>query len=306
MSSRLIRGAVLGTLAVGLLAAGSASAATFRGVVVHRNHRAHSFIVALARGQLVAVHARTSPRVGRAVQVTATRLRNGTFAERKVRLGRRARRARLRGVVTFVNRRRGVFTVSSRGASVLVHLKRHHRASAADALPSVGEDVRVTVEIDDQGDLDEDTVQDTGTQTGNINLEGTILAIDTTARTLTISADDDEESEQSLTVDVPTTIDISTFAVGQEVEVVVTQQSDGTFLLQGSSDDDNEQEANNPGDQQGCPEDAADSSGDDGGPGSGTCSGPTGTTGPTGPTGTTGPTGPTGPMGPEGSSGGDD
>jgi hypothetical protein len=232
------------------MVASSASAATLRGVVVHRNDRAHSFVVAVGSGRLAAVHARRSPSVGRTVRVSATLLRNGTYAAGATRLGHRVRRARISGVVTFVDRRHGLFTVSGDGASLLVH--RSHRAGAADALPSVGEDVNVTVGIGDQGDLQDESIQGTGMQTSGIDLEGTILAIDTTARTLAVSADDADQSGQSLTVVVPSTIDISMFAVGQEVELTVTQQSDGTFLLQGASGDENQQQANSPGDQQGC------------------------------------------------------
>lgn len=259
MSYRVVhRGALLGALLGALVVASSASAATFRGVVVHRNARAHSFAVALKGGRLVAVHARRAPAVGKVVVVSARRLRNGTFAARRVRSVGRSRRAAIRGVVTFVNRRRGVFTVSSRGASLLIHSRRGARV--ADALPAVGQSVQVEAQIGDQGDLEQQTVQSTGSQTQNIDLEGTVLAVDTTARTLSVSADDDGQSGQSVTVVVPATINISAFTVGQEVELVVSLQPDGSFLLQGSSGDDNAQQANNPSDQQGCEAEGGDSS----------------------------------------------
>jgi predicted nucleic acid-binding Zn-ribbon protein len=230
-----------------------------KGVVVHRNHRAHSFALAMRGGRLVAIHASRNPSVGRQVIVAARRLRNGTFAANTIAVGKHTRRALIRGVVTFVDRSRGLFTVSAEGVSVLVH--RSAGARAADALPSVGEQVAVETEIDDQGDLQDENVQDTGAQTQNMDLEGAILAIDPVARTLTVSADDDQESNQSVTVVVPATVDISTFSVGQEVELAVTLQSDGSFLLQASAGDDNAQEANDPTDEQGgCQGDGGDSS----------------------------------------------
>jgi hypothetical protein len=247
------RGIVLGSLVALFVVAGSAAAATLRGVVVHRNQRAHSFVIALRGGRLAAAHAGASPSIGRTARVSVRRLRNGTYAALHIAVGHRARRARIRGVVTFVDRRHGLFTVSADGASMLV--LRPHDAAAAQALPAVSDDVTVEVEIDDQGDLLDESLQLTGSQTSNIDLEGTILAIDATARTLTISADDDEQSGRSLTVDVPSTIDISMFSVGQEVELTVTKQPDGTFLLQGGSGDDNAQRANNPEDETGCSED---------------------------------------------------
>jgi hypothetical protein len=97
------------------------------------------------------------------------------------------------------------------------------------------------------------------------------MAVDPTARTLSLSADDDSESGQAVVVSIPATFDITGFTVGQEVKLLVTQQPDGSFLLQGSAEDDNSQAANNPNDSQGmgggCG-DSHDGSGDGGGCGS--------------------------------------
>jgi hypothetical protein len=232
MLSRLVRSALPTALAVVMVAAGTASAATLRGVVVHRDHHSKGFVVALSGGRMVAVNASHSPRVGRLVSVKARRSRGGTFTATHVKVLRRARHARIRGVVTFVDRRHGEFTVSSQGVSVLVHRSTH----ANDVVPSVGDEVEVEVGIDDQGDLGDDGDQVTGTETDNIDLEGMVLAVGSTARTLTISADEDEQSGASLTVHVPTTIDISMFTVGQDVELTVSKQTDGTFLLQAVED----------------------------------------------------------------------
>jgi hypothetical protein len=268
MSFRVVwRGTVLGALVGALLVAGTASAATLRGVVVHRSHHAHSFVVAMAGGRLAAVHARRSPAVGRNVRVSAARLRNGTFASKGVRVGVRTRHARVRGVVTYVNRRRGLFTVSSRGASILIHARHARRARTADvALPTVGQDVTVQTGIDDQGDLEEESLQENGTQTENIDLEGTVLAVDPTARTVTVSADDDDLAGQGVLVHVPAGFDMTKFVLGQQVKLVVTAQPDNSFLLAGSSSDDNEQEADGQNNQQGC-HDSSDP------PGPTTCSG---------------------------------
>jgi hypothetical protein len=295
VASRFLRpAAVLGALGLALAvvsSAFSAAAPKMRGVVVHDNRRAHSFVVALAGGRLVAVHSRQSPQVGRIVTFAATPLRNGTYAGRATALGVRAHSARIRGVVTFVDRHHRFFTVSANGASLLV--RRSVRASAADAggtggLPPVGEDVTVSVAMDSQGDLEDQGVQTTGTQAVGIDLEGTILAVDQNARTLTISADDEDQSGQGVKVVVPPTIDITTFSQGQEVELTVTQQPDGSFLLSGASGDQNQQQANNQNDQQGCQQGDSEDSGQQN---DGEDSRPQGSTGPTGTTGTTGATG---------------
>src|SRR5579864_797691 len=110
----------LSTALAALALAASASAASFSGVVVHKDARAHSFVVALRGGALRAIHARRSPALGRDVTVQARLLRNGTWALQHVRIGRSAGRVHIRGTVTFVNSRRGMFVVSARGVSLLV------------------------------------------------------------------------------------------------------------------------------------------------------------------------------------------
>jgi uncharacterized membrane protein YgcG len=258
MSFRSIKRGLVASAAVGaLVVPATAGAATLRGVVVHHNHRAHSLVIATRTGRLASVHTRKRPRLGRVVAVRAKLLRNGTYAAKHISVRHRLRRrVRVHGVVTFVNRRKGEFTVSAGGASLLV--RRHRTAAAADGmtstdpLPSVGDEVTVETEIDDQGDLEDHGVHEDGGQADSAEVEGTILAIDTTANTLTISADEDGESGQSITVDVPSTIDISQFQTGQEVKLNVSVQPDGSFLLQGLSEDGDSHQANNPDDQEGC------------------------------------------------------
>lgn len=231
--------------------ANPASAQTVRGTVVHHNARAHSFVIAAGSGRLYAVHARRLPRIGMLVTVGMRRLRNGTFALQHERVLRRgSRRVRVLGTVSYVNRRAGMFTISAPGVSMLVRTSRR-MARSADALPAVGTDVAATGTVDDQGDLENPTVQTQGTDTGAIQIEGTIISVDTTNRTLTVSADDSEQSGATLTVDVPSSLDITQFAANQEVELNVTPQSDGTYMLLGSASDDNAQQANNGSDAQG-------------------------------------------------------
>ena len=245
---------LLGLFAVALTLAlaGEATAAAFKGTVVHKNRAAKSFVVASRGGRLRAIHARHSPTVGSVVRVSARRLRNGTFAARHVRVAGKRRHARVRGTVSYVSRRGGVFTVSARGASLLIH--RGHsanRASASNGLPSPGTEVEVDVELNDQGDLEEQDIQELGDDSNGIELEGVILNIDPAARTLSVSADDDDQSGAALTVHVSASVDLSVFAKGQEVELTVTPNPDGTFELVQSSLDDSQQEADDPSDDQG-------------------------------------------------------
>lgn len=236
-----------------LVASAAASGATLRGVVVHHNARAHSFVIAGRGGALSAIHARHAPALGRRATVVVRRLRNGTWSAQRVTTGGAMRRVRIRGAVTSVDRRHGLFVVSARGVSLLVraHRSRAHLArSSSDSLPNVGEIVTVDGTIAGNG-VDESGLQSDGQSSTALDLEGTVMAIDTTARTLTISADDSDTSNGSLTVDVPASFDMSLFAVGQEVELIVSLNPDGTYTLEQSSDDSNTQTAGNPADNQG-------------------------------------------------------
>ncbi|MCW3046451.1 MAG: hypothetical protein JWO74_735 [Solirubrobacterales bacterium] len=227
-------------LLVAGVAAAPASAATLKGTVVHRNAHAHSFVVAMSHGRLAAIHATTSPRPGRIVRVSARLLRNGTYAARSVRTVGQRRHVQMRGTVTYSHGR--IFTLSSRGASILV--RRGARAvTASDTAPPAGSVVLVDGNVDDNGDVQANDVTQEGQDNNGIDLEGKVLGIDTAARTLSISADDEDASGAALTVNVPAGVDMTGFTVGQQVELTVTRNPDGTFVLQQGTGDDNEQEA---------------------------------------------------------------
>jgi len=248
----LRRAALTGALTAGcvVIVAGTAQAQTVHGTVVHRISRAQSFVVASSSGRLFAVHSRRRTRIGSRVVVSLRRLRNGTFAANVLRVVGHTHTARLRGTITYVNRHSGSFTLSAHGVSMLVHAARG-RVRAADALPPVGTNVTTTTTIDDQGDVSEQSMRDTGTQTGGFDIEGTVLSIDTTANTITISSDDDDQSGSGIVVTVPSTLSVSPFTVGEEVELNVAPQPDGSLLLQGSASDQGTQGAQDQSDQQG-------------------------------------------------------
>ena len=202
-----------------------ASAKTIKGTVVHRNSHAGSFVVAGRHGSLSAIHTSNSPREGSVVAVSARKLSNGTFAARRIKSHGRRRHAHVTGRVTWVGS--NGFTVSARGASILVH--------GSDNQPEVGDHVNVGVTVDDQGDLQEDDVKQLGGQQGNMRLEGSVQSIDSGAGTITVTADDDDQSGASVVVHVP---DTTQFTVGQEVELLVSgPASDGSFTLVAADDD---------------------------------------------------------------------
>lgn len=249
--------------------AGSASAATLKGTVVHLDKRAHSFALANRAGRLTEVHAAHLPAVGRSVTVRARQLRNGTFAASRVRLTGHRSAVRVRGLVTFVDRAHNRFVVSFHGGSLVVN--RGHAARGAHAgdlrallaadvtLPAVGTEVTVDGSVDDQGDIDAHAVEDDGQNTDAADLEGRVLSVDATLRTVTISADDDDEiAGASITIDIPQTFDMTGYQVGDVLELVATPNPDGTYTAVDTSQDGSTGQADGQHGQQG----------DDGGDGS--------------------------------------
>jgi len=234
-------------------AAGAAQANVVRGTVVHRNARARSFVVASTSGRLFAIHAGKGPSIASEVAVSVRRLRNGTYAALATHVvsSHRSARVRLHGVVTYVDRKNGTYTLSAGGVSMLVRTRSGHAAAVADALPGVGTVVTATGAVDDNGDLYQSAVQTDGTESTGIYLEGTVLAVDSSAGTITISSDDDDQAAGSIVVTVPSTLNISLFTVGEEVELQVTLAPDGTYVLVGSASDQGAQGANSQGSEQG-------------------------------------------------------
>jgi hypothetical protein len=216
-------------------------------VVVHRNRGAGSFVVANARGRLFAVHGAQSPALGADVAVSVRRLRNDTFAARKVHANGTSSHSRIRGTVTHVNGAAKTFVVSAEGVSMLV------KGRAAGALPEVGKLVTVTGTIDDEneGQLEEEDLQEEGEDNNGFDVEGMILEVNTVARTLTVTAEDDQTENETVTVDVPSSIDISAFHAGEEVDLTVTPLTGGGFELVASSSDEGEQGAQDGEDETG-------------------------------------------------------
>jgi hypothetical protein len=241
------------SVAAVLGAAAPAGAQALGGTVVHHNRHAHSFVIATRGGALRAIHARSLPGVGRTVHVEARALRNGTFVAHRVHVGARRRRVRLHGTVSFADRRTGRFVLSSDGVSLLLRTRRGRGAHAANtSVPAPGTTVNVEAELPAGGTPTAQTVTPTGADF-TIHVEGTVLAVDETARTITLSADDDEQSGAQLTISVPAAIDLTTIAPGQEVELLVALRSDGTYALLGIAGDDGAKQADDQGDEQGQP-----------------------------------------------------
>jgi hypothetical protein len=267
-----------------------ASAATVKGTVVHANKSAHTFVVAGRGGSLTKVSSRRVARAGSKVRVSGRKLKNGNLRAHRLRVRGHARRARLRGLVTWSNAKG--FTVAAHGASLLVH-----RSSSSDPAP-LGAPVSTNVTIDDQGDLNEDSCHQTGDTPGQMKIEGVVLSTDPVAQTITLSGDDDQgdmpsaqssdnqgdspsgdgqddssgDDDQSqdvqpeIVVHVP---DATAFTVGDKVELIVTGPAqDGSFTLVSVDENNAGDGSSNPGDQGNNSAPGSDNSGSGDGSGS--------------------------------------
>jgi hypothetical protein len=235
--TRMTRYLMTAAVAASLLFAGGAEAKSLKGTVVHRNHKAHSFVVANAKGRLASVHATRNPKVGRRVAFNARALRNGTFSTHKLRFHGRSDGALVRGTVTFVDAATRTFTVSDNGASILVHL-----ADTTKTLPAVGDAVLVTADLAtstaSQLEATDVVINPAADAARPIEIEGVVLSINESTRTLTLSADDDHESGQMIAVTLPASFDLTQYKVGDSVELHATLNPDGqTYTATESSSD---------------------------------------------------------------------
>jgi hypothetical protein len=207
--------------------------------------------------------------------VRARRLRDGTYLATRIRSGHLRRHARLRGTVTFRRRSRHMFVLSARGVSLVVRGGHRHARAASAGLPPLGHDVSVRVRLR-HGDAELEGVTDNGEDDGTVELEGVVQSVDVTGRTLTLSADDEDESGETVTVLLPDGFDPSSFQVGDEVEFIATLNADGTYTAVSSSDEGNAEEADDPSDDQEADDDSDEDQAGDNEPGDSNESGDSG------------------------------
>src|SRR5437764_9573831 len=142
----MMKRALVAAVAVAALATGgSASAATFKGVVVGNAHGV--VLVASPAGTVRAVTGHAS--LGARIALDGARLTV---------IGH-AKRAMIHGIVV---KRRGNLLFLSASSHVVVIRQLRHTASASDTAPQPGSVVDETVGFDDQGDLDQEDEQPVG------------------------------------------------------------------------------------------------------------------------------------------------
>jgi hypothetical protein len=181
-----VKGVLLLIGLAALLPAG-ASAATFRGVVVGKQHG--MLLVATPSGVVEAVRGHAA--IGARLQGSSV-------------IGR-ATRARIHGVV-----------VKRVGSTMFLSSNRHLLAVEGTApAPAPGTVVDTTVGMKDDGELDEQNEQDDGTVSGDIQVQATVTAVGTGTVTLSVNG-------QSLTVNLPAGLTLPASVVGQTVTLSVS------------------------------------------------------------------------------------
>jgi len=187
-------------LAALLPAGASASTSTFRGVVVGKQHGL--LLVATPSGLV---------QTFRGHAAIGSRLRGSTV------IGR-ATRARIHGIV--VKRIGSTLFLSSNRHLLAVHVGRGLAANTATpTAPTTGAVVNTTVDVKDNGDLDEVNEDEVGQVNGNIQVQATVTAVGAGTVTLSVNG-------QSLTVNLPAGLTLPASVVGQTVTINVSLAND--------------------------------------------------------------------------------
>ncbi len=226
-------------------AAKSPPGAAVRGTVIATNAARHTLVVSTGRAvdtvRFANAGAVATVALGSRVAMRASRLADGTFKERSMRVWGHARRTTIRAAVVsssatqlvlstgtstlLVNRASAVATVAKSG--------RHSHASSSTL--GVGAEVRVSLDIQPTG-LDATSITDMG-QSGFVGLEGTLASVTPANGTIPGSLVINVEAGATTTVTIPSSIAIpSTIAVNDAVELL-TSFAGGTFTLVTITDD---------------------------------------------------------------------
>jgi len=230
------------------------------GTVVHANPAAGSYALAIKGGELVAVHTSELPDPGTKLSAPLRRLANGTFAEADDPTAEKAKASSVnfRGAVTYVSPDPAApaYTVSGRGASLLVHVA-PDPSGAVPELPAIGAYVAVTAAIETPAEpnakpaLVQSKVElEPGPPSTYLDLAGVVEEVLPDGHLL-FSADDARESGAHLTLAVPASIDASKLKAGDSYLATATVEADGSLTLSGIAGDEHSKGADDPAGAQG-------------------------------------------------------
>ncbi len=216
-------------IAAALTAPAPGSAATlpaWKGVIVGKDPARTAVITASAGGIVRTLRGAVAARmlaVGQAITVRAQRLRDGTFRAQHVTLAGRAATAQLRGVL--IRYRAGRYLVSAGGSVLAVRgptARRTAAASIAGARP--GDKVVMSVSLS-RGTPTATSIRTVG-HTGSVELEGIFLSL-TTGGQLRLAV----AHRGEVLITVPAGLTLPSLSPGDELELVVTVDTTGTFTL---------------------------------------------------------------------------
>lgn len=237
-------------------ALGAPSAALASGVVLKVQRANHLVAVTRTGTRVALVHTSAATRlhVGQRISLNARTLRNGTLAATAVRVVGRAHTVRFRGLLLAKSHTR---LIVSAGGAVIALNRGRTTASASDGNPSPqpGSTVDITATVGENDDLDENTVSTVSADAPGGAIEGKLTI---GVGKVTVVSD-----QMALVLNVPTGLDLTAFATGDDVLAKFTQGSDGTLTLTSLSGDQNAQQADGNGD------DGGDQGGDGGSGGDG-------------------------------------
>jgi hypothetical protein len=204
--------------AAALPTAANAAGTMFTGVVVAKEAKRGTVVVAARSGVALTVHAKLSAvRVGDHLTVAGTKLRDGTFGATRLRVTGHVTRASVRGVVV---RRLSTRTLVSTGRSVIAIRRRVARRALASRGLTPGSVVEFAVSL-----------------AGGVARELSAASVGTTN---TIGVEGKVGSIAPFVVDIeglPVTIGLGSaalpapLAVGDEVELTVTVDASNVFTL---------------------------------------------------------------------------
>jgi len=209
-----------------------ATASAFSGTVVAKKSSRHAVVV-VSRGG-VARTLRTarfaSLRTGQRLVFSATKLGDGTFKARTVRVRGRARLVFMRG--TVVRQRLSRYLLSSGGSLISVRVGGHAFAAAARR-HRPGDIVTGRFRIG-RGGLTASSLHDAG-HSDALELEGIFLGLNGNQLRLAV------EHRGEVFVTVPDGLQLPPLAPGDEIELVVTVDATGAFtLVSVQADDEND------------------------------------------------------------------
>ncbi len=215
-----------------------ATASAFRGVAVAKDAARHSIVVASKGGLVRTVRApgrAGAVRLGHRLVFSARRLSDGTFRASSLRAGGHARHAVIRGVVVRNQRRLHRLLISAGGTVFAVRAPA--RGFASNRGPRSGDRVEVRVTISGKG-LAASSLEEIG-HTDGLELEGIFLGIADGKLRLAVA------HRGEVFVTIPAGLQLPTLNPGDEIELVVSVDTAGTFTLvsvQGDDENDDDHE----------------------------------------------------------------